>query len=168
MLDATLRIVEEAPLDMNIPIYASLPASPIAEPPVVKSLAELLPVFRSKVPLLEADIDAALLVIDWRADLSETFRDPFRQLWLFGIGRHFQAPGRTGVVTNIREATGNHVQRCAVDFFYRPNVGKAPSQLPEAVVLALKDIAPRLEAKYSVVWGGTWRKPDYPHWEEKK
>lgn len=160
-------ILKAAPLGMTPPRYSDLPPSPVPEPPAIMSLDALDASFRSRVEKARPEIDAALAPLGFDTVVRDTYRDPKRQLWLWGIGRFYQAPGRTGIVTKVKDATGYHPRKKAVDFGYRDKkTGKVPQQIPSTVVAALKRVAPAIEQKYLIQWGGEWKTPDNPHWED--
>lgn len=163
---SALTVVENAPLSMPIPRYDSLPQSPIAEPPAIQDPGELAPDFLPRAAMAKRDIDAALSAIGWTSVYLETYRDPVRQLWLWGIGRFYQAPGRTGIVTKVKVAGGKHPKRKAFDLGFKPIGGRITYPTPETVLSILRGLAPSLRSRYSIQWGGEWSTPDFPHYED--
>ena len=143
--------------------YNLLPQGP-AEPLPEKSITELLPAVQPKFIALQKELNDLLGPVGYEAVITETYRTSLRQLYLWGIGRFYQAPGRSGPVTGKKTASGKHPRRKAVDFRYE-KIGSSTSK--ESVWLpVLKTNAKRLEAKYGMRWGGFWTSPyDPPHWE---
>lgn len=146
--------------------YAALPPCETfgPEPDAERSLDALSSSFRTKVIGLQLDLRVALGRVGYTLDVAETYRTLRRQLWLWGIGRVCRARGRSGIVTQVKMA-GKHGARKAVDFLYRPiagGAGDAKVWLP-----VISQIAPILERKYGIKWGGSWVSwKDYPHWQD--
>ena len=167
-LQALLSKVAQLP-KLPTSAYALLPPGPPEIGPLRKntSLDGLVPELRGNAELLRADINAILKPLGMSAKLGETVRTWARQTYLYGIGRAYQATGRSGIVTNVLLATGMHPKGRAVDFdyFVGPVYAGSTAALSEKVRAALAPHAARLQAKYGVAWGGTWAKPDAPHWE---
>lgn len=167
-LQALLHAVAKLP-KVPTTVYALLPPGPPEIGPLRKNVSPqgLALYFKPKVEPLLAEVNTILKSSGMSAKLGETVRTWIRQTYLYGIGRAYQAPGRTGTVTNVLVATGMHPRGQAVDFDYFIGGTYAGSpELSAKVRAALLPHAARLEAKYGVQWGGKWAKPDVPHWED--
>ena len=139
--------------------YENLPQAPTPEPAADTSLSDLQPQWQPVFQDLEMQFAAALPAIGWGARRIETVRSLERQQWLYGIGRQYQAPGRTGIVTNASTPSGPHVEGRAVDYLY-VNAGGGD---PDALTAALKTIAASMP---NLTWGGNFLTlSDPPHWE---
>lgn len=162
---ALLQQAEKLPVRPTV-LYNLLPPGPPEVGPLApnKSLDDLDPAFKAKIPALEAELKAILKPHGITFARGETLRTWARQTYLYGIGRLYQAPGRSGTVTDAVTASGNHPKGKAIDFNYYKNGTYLTNA--EQVRVILKPHAARLKATYGVSWGGTWRKPDVPHFED--
>lgn len=147
--------------------YEDLPDPPTPEPPVIRDLPPLDDRWEGHFVALEAEFARRLPAIGWSAKRGETLRTDERQEWLYGIGRSYKAPGRTGIVTNARKGKGPHTpsQRRAVDYNYVATAkGADKSRLEMELDAIARD--PRFAAV--LTWGGHFKSlRDVPHWEGK-
>jgi hypothetical protein len=164
----TLDMVAAAAL--SIPTYAgaayfALPDGP-QEPGEDRSITSLMPAFQSPAMSLQAELNAILGPMGYEARVGETRRSAQRQLYLWGIGRLYKAPGRSSIVTKIKTpSTDKHFQGLALDFVYR-KIGGGEA-LEKDYLPVLQANASRLESKYGMRWGGNFSGSfkDWPHWE---
>lgn len=146
--------------------YAELPNAPAGpgdDSHVMRSLDALAANARPAFVDLERRFPAVLGPIGYKAVRAETVRSNERQEWLYGIGRRYKAPGRTGIVTNARAATGTHVRGEAADYDY---VAIDPQMAPnvEGLTAALVTVADMMGGVLN--WGGKWvALKDSRHWE---
>lgn len=147
--------------------YESLPDGPAELGDLLPQtgISALRPEIHGPVLFLVGDVNTALGRIGYQARIVETRRTAARQLYLWGIGRLYKAPGRTGAVTRAKFlAQTAHAEGLAFDLWYvraDGSLGEEKSWLP-----ILQAQAPRLLDVYGMVWGGTFSRPDYPHFEE--
>lgn len=152
---------------VGVPSYNDLPPPPTPEPAAVTSLDELTAEARAAMSDLETQFTGVLAPLGWAARRVETVRTAERQKWLYGIGREYQAAGRTGIVTNAATPKGPHVERRAVDYRY---VAAIPGTHPDVKALeaGLKQIA---DSRPDLTWGGNFvlesGDHDAAHWELK-
>jgi hypothetical protein len=148
----------------EIPAYEDLPDAP-PEPPVVTAFTALMPAYQPDFATLEAELTMALSAVGFGLQRLETARTETRQEWLWGIGRLYKAPGRTGIVTDIRGATGAHPEGRAVDYGYPSLRGDASKADRDAALLAVAQANPQFR------WGGTFHltggSSDPAHWEHR-
>jgi hypothetical protein len=162
-----LNFLSDAATVAGVPSYNDLPPPPTPEPAAVNSLDELTAEARAAMRDLETQFTGILAPVGWAARRVETVRTPERQRWLWGIGREYQALGRTGIVTNAKTPSGPHVLRRAVDYRY---VAAVPGTHPDVKVLEekLKQIA---ASRPDLTWGGNFvlesGDHDAAHWELK-
>ena len=147
----------------------ALPISLIPEPPAIKALEALRPEYQGPAKRLLERLNRALAPIGWEARVTETERTEERQRFLYGIGRLYRAPGRTGTVTDIPNARGPHPQKRALDLAYVPKPRAAPWKEARARIAAVAaELAARTDGE-RVKWGGTFKlkngSTDDPHWE---
>jgi hypothetical protein len=158
-----MELAATAPLDMPIPDYGSLPEGP-PEIPGNRSLDALKPEYKPRVIGLRNDLNTLLAPVGVRAIVSETERTSLRQIFLWGIGRFYQAPGRTGIVTKVRDSNAKHKDGLAVDFAYMKAGIYAAEKLWLPILL---EHSKSLETKHQIKWGGNFKGTfkDWPHWE---
>jgi hypothetical protein len=169
---ATAHNVTTTAKDFGIPIvpvksYDELPDPPSPEPETITSLDALPADHRAKFEVLEAQLSMALAAVGFGLRRLETLRTQERQSWLYGIGRDYKAPGRTGIVTDQPNARGPHVEARAADYDY-PKL-RAES-VPSDRDAALASVA---DANSDVfTWGGNFHltsgETDPAHWEIKR
>jgi hypothetical protein len=141
--------------------YADLPQPTTPEPPADTDLGDLNSVSQPLFNQLQEDLANSLSAIGYNLTVLETLRSDERQTWLWGIGRLYQAAGRTGIVTNATTATGRHATGDAVDFAYTPISVASPDQL-HAVLGEVAADHPEM------IWGGNWvGLVDPAHWERR-
>jgi hypothetical protein len=158
------QVLSQAPAVTGVVPYDDLPACP-PEPPTIKSLDVFGPGELNVFLSLEAQLAGALGPIGARPVRAETQRTQQRQEWLWGIGRLYKAPGRTGIVTNEKTAKGSHVQLKATDYDYVP-IHPGTVLDPDAVKAALSGVAVYMAD--DLVWGGNFKSLNDPrHWEIK-
>ena len=171
--DALLTAVQAASKNMPIPPYGSLPPGPPEIGPIAaeKSIEALDIGFKPRAVKLLAELNMELAKSGYVAKIVETYRSPARQAYLWGIGRLYQAPGRTGIVTKIRDVSGKHPQRKAFDVaYYRADgIYVGSDEVEKKVAPAIAKFVGRLESAYNVSWGGSWKGNfrDYPHYEDR-
>lgn len=147
--------------------YAALPMGPPEIGPLAAEnrYEALASSFQETARALTEAIDKELELLGVRAKVAETKRTAIRQLFLWGIGRLYQALGRTGPVTAAKEpAQGAHPKGLGIDYIYvyRETGKKAPESL---WLTAVQRAAPGIQQRLGVRWGGTFKRPDTPHWE---
>lgn len=152
-----LDVVAAAPIGMPIPPYATLPPGPPEIGPLASdaSFDSLTPTFRPRAEGLSREIEAIVAPHGVKVVVAETRRSALRQLFLWGIGRFYQASGRKGIVTKVRSVTtgAKHPKGEALDFAFFKE-GKL--LLGDQVTPLLRPHAARLESKYQVKWGGNF------------
>ena len=166
--EALLAKIEALPVSAAGIQYSMLPQAPFPEAGPFgtdRSLDSLSGAFRPKAEALLGELQTIFSPV--RVAVAETRRGRARQVFLYGIGRLYQAPGRVGVVTKTLDS--NHKDGDAVDYFYLR--GKTALGAEE-IDKILWPHAARLEKKYGVKWGGNFpgcfKKGgfcDVPHWE---
>lgn len=165
-LEALLKRVEKLAVKPTI-AYHLLPPGPPEIGPLASNnnIDDLVPEFRAKIPQLEVLLGQILTPHGITYKRGETLRTWARQTYLYGIGRAYQASGRVSTVTNAITATGNHPKGRAIDYlFFQSGKYLGGKEDSERV---RKLIAPHV-AKFTAIgveWGGTWTKPDVPHFE---
>ncbi len=147
--------------------YEDLPQPPTPEPPTQTSIEAMDPAYQAEFRTLESELTIMLASIGWALRRLETKRTNARQAWLYQIGRSYQAPGRTGIVTDVPTAHGPHGEGRAIDYLYVPAV---PGSKPDADQLnaVLDSVA---ESHPEMTWGGNFSlsdgSGDPAHWERK-
>ena len=153
----------EVAAGVSVP-YDKLPDPPTPEPPADTSLGslrpDLVPVFQD----LENRLSVTLAAVGWGLRRLETRRNDTRQGWLWGVGRLYKAPGRDGIVTDVKTARGPHGEGRAVDYAYVPySPGTSPSEADLNTALA------SVAAETGLTWGGQFHlssgDTDPAHWE---
>lgn len=168
--EALLARIEALPVSAAGIQYSLLPPAPFPEAGPFgtdRSFDSLSGAFRPKAEALLGELQVIFSPLGIRVAVAETRRGRARQVFLYGIGRLYQAPGRVGVVTKTLDS--NHKDGDAVDYFYLR--GKTALGAEE-IDKILRPHAARLEKKYGVKWGGNFpgcfKKGgfcDVPHWE---
>lgn len=114
-------------------------------------IGQLDPMFRQQISELMARATAMGL----RPEIVEAYRPQERQDQLYEQGRTI--PGQQ--VTNTRNSM--HTKRLAVDIYQRDENGKIDLS-PEP---GFYQVMGQLAAGLGINWGGTWPKPDLPHFQ---
>jgi peptidoglycan L-alanyl-D-glutamate endopeptidase CwlK len=125
-----------------------------------RSLADLHPQARARAEklLAAAAADGIVLLV------TSTFRSPAEQAALFAQGR--TAPGP--IVTNAQPGSSYHNARRALDVaILRPETGVLDWRwMGGRDAMPIWERLARLADGVGLHWGGRWRKPDRPHFED--
>lgn len=114
------------------------PAGPGDDAHAERSLETLAPDAQDDFRDLETHFAVALSAAGWGFERIETRRTGERQVWLWKIGREWQAPGRDGIVTDVKTPHGPHGRGDAADYRYFPIADNATQ---ESLTAALRSVA---------------------------
>ena len=163
--EALLAKIAALPVSTKGIAYHLLPPAPFPEVGPFgtdRSFESLSAAFRPKAEALLGELQAIFSPHGIGVRVAETRRGRARQVYLYGIGRLYRAPGRTGAVTNTLKS--NHLGGNATDYFFSRG---STAVKPDEIDGVLRPHAARLEQKYGVRWGGNFKSVrDLPHWED--
>lgn len=141
------------------------PAGPGDDSHVQNSLDDMTPEARAEFEAFEAVAVPSFASAGIELRRLETKRTAERQLWLWKIGRVWKAPGRDGIVTDVRLPSGPHGRGDAVDYNYRLITGTSADR--DRILAALAD-----QFSETLRWGGTFTlssgDSDPAHWEFRR